>query len=266
MLLLWLVASILAIFGLYKVITEVSLRYRFRDCAQTPRILLQTIEKHGEYRTDRAVAESILNSYMKTKNYLNLLIKLEKQTKVKIPTATGEVKNILSAYEMTALKYRNTSAYEVDRELARRSISNLESRIEEIKIDTGTVQLTEKSLLELNKPKESYLDRFLLVHNENLRKCDIIRPHNHKAVPLKDLSKELMKTLENIEGKDGMELAREEIYAQLNQLSEVIDNSLEELPTYDSKKFVSNKLQVSKRIIEEIDNSQYVDVFKVGVD
>lgn len=257
---LFFLALVGSLFICYHLYTEI----RFRGTTGAPKIFYSTISKHNRYSTDRKVAENILKSYLEIEEYHRLLIAYSEYTGKDLKSAIRKVGHALPKLKIVAKNYYKTDAYEDDKELARGRVEHIFSEVKSIQKYTNTNSKSLHQALNLKDIGIESRASFMSIHNENLRKCDIIRPYNHKSTPLRDLSMELISTLKNIEGKEGMESARDTIYKQLTQLSTVIDSCIEDLPTFDSKRYVDNKLKINQKLLEEIDNTQYIDVFQIN--
>lgn len=256
---------LLAFIGLVFTCSYIYNQVRFRKSIGAPKIFYSTIQKHSKYNGDKKIAENLLTTYNELEDYRKLLIAYSAHSGKDLKYAVKRVSNQLPKLKIIAKEYRSTEAYTEDKELVKARVEQIISEVRDVQDLSSTDTKYLRKALKQGEVSLDSISSFMKIHNENLRKCDIIRPHNHKSTPLKDLSIELITMLKNIEGKSGMESARDEIYQQLTQLSGVIDNCIEDLPTYDSKKFVDNKLKINKKIMEEIENTQYVDVFKVEV-
>lgn len=230
-----------------------------------PFIIMETIARHSKYRDDKRAADKIRDSYIDVKEYRMLLETYNENGQSQtISRAVEQLKNIEKTHIAIAKRYKSTSAYSEDKRIVINDLTCIKARVttieNELYIDVKTLKRAEAERDKL----EQYAMEFQRIHEENVRKCDIIRLYNHRAKPLKELSVALMEIYTNIADKPDMGGAREEIKNQLTDLALEIDKTLEQVPSYDSVKYVENKLKVSRNLLQEIKNSEYVDVLQIN--
>lgn len=242
-------------------------RYRYKNLSDsTPSILISTIQKHSRWSEDKLSAQNILDSYMKVKEYKELLEAFSKKLGIDNRTYLKKIKHILHHHEIIAYTYYGTTSDSKDRRAVSKGLEDINMQILKIEADTGT------SLKSLKTQKKSEIivavdnHQSLIVHKENLRKSDIVRLYNHKATPLKDLSISLMEMLDSIGDKQDKETYRLEILQQLKDVSEALDSCIEALPTYDSNSFIDNKLKINRNLLEGLKNTEYVDTLQIETD
>ncbi len=213
-------------------------RYTLRNTSNVPTIFISTISKHSNYSSDERVAKSILESYKNVFEYRRELTSHSKSVGNKYVSEIKILNSLLRRHKTLARKYRATLALPEDKSFVEAKLEEIGEEVSSIEnlTNTNTDSLREKQkTVTVDTVKNSEASN---IHRENLRKCDIIRLYNHKAIPLKDLSTSLIDILDNLKGKQGMEDSKQDILNQLKELSIVIDDSLESLPTYDSKSYV----------------------------
>lgn len=263
MFLLHVLLLLLAGVGLLSVGRYVQDAYLLRGSSTIPKVLLSTLSKHDRYREDRKVAQNIIDSYMAVNEYRKLLVSYIQTTGSNYDFAVRDLDIVLRKHKSIARRYRSSCAYSEDRRRANLRLGNLEDEVRAIENSTSTNLQSLKNIM-----KEGMVDternyEALTIHKENLRKCDIVRLYNHKAIPLRDLSTSLVGMLDNLKGKQGMEKSKIEVLEQLRELSRVIDVSVEALPTYDSKAYVENKIKINRNLLQELKNTNYVDILQI---
>lgn len=255
--------SIFAAIGVYTLVRFSYYEIQFKNRTHEPKIFLATIEKHRRFSSDKKVAESILDSYMRVRDYRNLLVSHSKYTGNDYDKAVKTLESVLHKHKALARKYLKSNAYLEDRQRAKNILLDLGSEVNQVEVSTDTsLSILKKGRDSKNSSTQSYLDS-VDIHQENIKKCDTIRLYNHKAKPLKDLSTSLINILENLKNKPNMEKQREEVLNQLIELSKVIDASVEALPTYDSKAYVNNKLEIHRNLLKELDKADYIDLLRI---
>lgn len=223
-------------------------------------VLESTIKRHSDFPIDLIVAKKIKSSYQDAESVKKSLESLSEKLGLDFSEQEAAIDEVLASYVVIAEEYRETMAYQADRALVESELGRNKDRITEIVGSTGYTE-QEFGMLERVKSENEAIYK---IHEENLRKCDIIRPHNHKATPLRELSMNLVKVLSNMDASSDSWRLRAEVKRQLEELSEVIDEAIEELETYDSKRFIENELKISKHLMNELRKAQYVDKLSIN--
>lgn len=218
-----------------------------------------TILKHSEYSEDLKIARKLKTFYFETLEGKRSLKDFANSSGLDFSIQEQKIDKVLSDIVAATKDYRGTLAYEQHQNTARLAMSNAESEVKKI---LETLDFNIPDFNDLKRIQEHY-DESFAIHKNNLRKCDIIRPHNHKAVPLKNVSTNLIDILKTMSTKGDCWSIRHEIRDQLEELSEVIEKTVDELETFDSKSYVENELKVSRNLLIELKNAQYVDVLKI---
>lgn len=252
--------------GLLNAVNYLQDEYLLRGISTTPKVLLSTLNKHDRYRDDRQVAQNIIDSYMAINEYRKLLVSYSKSTGNDYDFAVRDLDKVLIKHKSIARRYRSSSAYSEDKSRVNLKLGNLEDEVTAIENSTSTSLQSLKKIMKENVVDAEKNNEALTIHKENLRKCDIVRLYNHKAIPLRDLSISLVDMLDNLKGKQGMEKSKLEVLEQLKELSRVIDVSVEALPTYDSKAYVENKIKINRNLLQELKNTSYVDILQIEKD
>lgn len=263
MFLLHIIFAILSSIGLVCVCINLKDKFIFRGFIGVPHILLATLMRHSNYDSDRDMAQKIINSYEDVHEYRKLLLSYSKSNDVDYKEELRQLKTLLKEHESIARVYRSTNAYSEDKRKVKFGLNNIQINISKIEKSTGTkleslMKAQKESLVDTERDIEA-----LNIHNENVRKCDTVRLYNHKAVPLRELSDNLINMLKNMKDKHGMEESRERVLEQLKELSKVIDTSVEALPTYDSISYVENKINTNQKLLEGLKNTSYVDMLQI---
>lgn len=219
-----------------------------------------TMDKHSNYSEDFKVARLIRESYFEVEGVRNSLMSVGGICGLDFSTQIADIDDVLSRYVTTAKEYRETMAYQKDRDLVKYDLLSNRAKVTKIIKSTGYSEQEFERFEGMKAENQAIYN----IHRENLNKCDIIRPHNHKAVPLRELSTSLVKMLDNIGVNSKSWELRAEVKNQLEELSKVIDEAVEELNTYDSKRYIENELQISKNLMKELRNAQYVDILSIN--
>ena len=266
MFLLCVIVLVFAGIGLLSAGRYVQDEYLLRGISTIPKVLLSTLSKHDRYRDDRQVAQNIIDSYMAVNEYRKLLVSYNQSTSNDYDFAVRDLDKVLRKHKSIARRYRSSHAYSEDKRRVNLKLGNLEDEVTAIENSTSTSLQSLKKIMKENVVDVEKNNEALTIHKENLRKCDIVRLYNHKAIPLRDLSISLMNMLDNLKGKQGMEKSKLEVLEQLRELSRVIDVSVEALPTYDSKAYVENKIKINRNFLQELKNTSYVDILQIEKD
>lgn len=250
---------IFAAFGIYNLISRIQDRVLLKERTGTPDIMRATLLTHS-YREDKRVVEDIIDSYHKVEEFYKYL---ESNNKVDFNTNKKKLGRLMKKHISVVRRFRNSHALTKDRNEARSSLGRIEEEFESLKTPIESKLQDEVLKNEVNLREKNKIQSILEVHKENLRKCDLIRVYNHKAVPLKELSISLVDMVESLSGREGRESEIMAIGEQMKQLSEVIDSALEQIPTYDSKTFVRNKISINQNLLKELKNANYEDVLNI---
>lgn len=237
----------------------------FRKDSSSPTIFLAVEEKHSYYYCDRELTKSLKNDYLDTKDYLDLLSFYGEYTGTNYKTAEDSLKKVLKKYKAVARNFLKSRGYSKDSNTVRERMQRLKKEVLRIQAFTN-ISLNHLKSLAKEFDTVSYDNtKALEVHRDILSKCDKVRPYNHKAKPLRELSNSLIGVLNELNGKQGMEEARKEVLRQLKEISRVLDKAVDDLPTYDSVSFVNKKLKINKNLLEDLKNTNYEDLLKIEV-
>lgn len=250
---------IFAAFGIYNLISRIHDRVILKERTGTPDIMRATLLKHS-YREDRRVVEDIIDSYHKVEEFYKYL---ESSSKEDFNTNKKKLDRLRRKHIAVVRRFRNSHALTKDRNEARSSLGRLEEEFESLKTPIESKLQIEVLKNKAEQREKNKIQSILEVHEENLRKCDLIRAYNHKAVPLRELSISLVDMVESLSGMKGRESEIMAIGEQMKQLSEVVDSALEQIPTYDSKTFVRNKISINQNLLKELKNANYEDVLNI---
>ena len=250
---------IFAAFGIYNLISRIHDRVILKERTGTPDVMRATLLTHS-YREDKRVVEDIIDSYHKVEEFYKYL---ESNSRADFNTNKKKLGRLMKKHISVVRRFRNSHALTKDRDEARSSLGRLEEEFEFLKTPIKSRLQNEVLKNEVNQREKNRIQSILEVHKENLRKCDLIRVYNHKAVPLKELSISLVDMVESLSGREGRESEIMAIGEQMKQLSEVIDSALEQIPTYDSKTFVRNKISINQNLLKELKNTNYEDVLNI---
>lgn len=250
---------ILTVFGINHLISRIHDRMILKERTGTPDVMGATLLKHS-YREDKRVVEDIIDSYHNVEEFYKYL---ESNSRVDFNTNKNKLGRLMNKHVSVARRFRNSHALTKDRNEARSSLGRLEEEFESLKTPIESKLQNEVLKNEVNLREKNKIQSILELHKENLRKCDLIRVYNHKAVPLKELSISLVDMVESLSGREGRESEIMAIGEQMKQLSEVVDSALEQIPTYDSKTFVKNKISINQNLLKELKNTNYEDVLNI---
>ena len=250
---------IFATFGIYNLISRIHDRVILKERTGTPDVMRATLLTHS-YREDKRVVEDIIDSYHNVEEFYKYL---ESNSKEDFNTNKKKLDRLMKKHISVVRRFRSSHALTKDRGEARSSLGRLEEEFESLKTPIESKLQIEVLKNEVNQREKNKIQSILEVHEENLRKCDLIRVYNHKAVPLKELSISLLDMAESLSGRKGRESEIMAIGEQMKQLSEVIDSALEQIPTYDSKTFVKNKISINQNLLKELKNANYEDVLNI---
>ena len=248
-----------AAFGIYNLISRIHDRVILKERTGTPDVMRAALLTHS-YRGDKEVVEDIIDSYHKVGEFYKYL---ESNSRVDFNTNKKKLGRLMKKHISVARGFRNSHALTKDRDEARSSLGRLEEEFESLKNPIESKLQNEVLKNEVNLREKNKIQSILEVHKENLRKCDLIRVYNHKAVPLRELSISLVDMVESLSGREGRESEIMAIGEQMKQLSEVIDSALEQIPTYDSKTFVRNKISINQNLLKELKNTNYEDILNI---
>lgn len=250
---------IFAAFGIYNFILRIHDRVILKERTGTPDIMRATLLTHS-YRGDKLVVEDIIHSYHKVEEFYKYL---ESSSKVDFNTNKKKLDRLMKKHISVVRRFRNSSALTKDRDEARSNLGRLEEEFQSLKTPIESKLQVEVLKNQSSEKEKNRIQSILEVHKENLRKCDLIRVYNHKAVPLKELSISMVGMIENLSVREGTESEIEAIGEQIKELSEVVDRALEQIPTYDSKTFVRNKICINQNLLKELENANYEDVLNI---
>ena len=250
---------IFAAFGIYNLLLRIHDRVILKERTGTPDVMRAALLTYF-YRGDKQVVEDIIDSYHKVEEFYKYL---ESNSKVDFNTNKKKLDRLMKKHISVVRRFRNSHALSKDRDEARGSLGRLEEEFESLKTPIESKLQIEDLKNEVNQREKNKIQSISEVHNENLRKCDLIRAYNHKAVPLRELSISLVDMVESLSGRKGRESEIMAIGEQMKQLSEVIESALEQIPTYDSKTFVKNKISINQNLLKELKNANYEDVLNI---
>lgn len=265
MFILFFMIGLFGSFGVFCTLRIIYYELMFRKDPYSPTVFLAVERKHNDYRSDRELTESLKNDYLDTKEYLDLLSFYGEYTGTNYKAAEDILKKVLKKYKAVARNFLNSQGYSKDSNIVKDRMQELKKEVLRIQAITNTSPNHLKSLAKETVSNSYENTEALEVHKENLSKCDKVRPYNHKAKPLRELSISLIGVLNELNGKHGMEEARREVLRQLKELSRVLDKAVDDLPTYDSVSFVNNKLKINKNLLEDLKNTNYEDLLKIEV-
>lgn len=263
--LLFFVLGLFSFFGIFCTLRIIYYELMFRKDPSSPTVFLAVERKHNDYHTDRQLTKSLKNDYLDTKEYLELLTFYGEYTGTNYKMAENSLKKVLKKYKAVARNFLNSQGYSKDSNIVKERMQELKKEVLRIQTITNTSPNHLKSLAKETVSNSYDNTEALEVHRDILSKCDKVRPYNHKAKPLRELSNSLIGVLNELNGKHGMEEARREVLRQLKELSRVLDKAVDDLPTYDSVSFVNNKLKINKNLLEDLKNTNYEDLLKIEV-